>query len=172
MSQRPAPPGGGSAAGTGQGTDPAYSDWAFATASTRPVIRGRSFMVACGHYLACVAGLRMYALGGNAFDAGVAMVFAQSVLEYQSYGFGGEVPILIHAARDGQVAAISGNTRAAAAATNCDASDDFPVPAAPTIKVLVPFSMPPPSNVSISAMPLASFSMVARGRCSLATRRG
>jgi len=117
MSQRPAPPGGGSAAGTGQGTDPAYSDWAFATASTRPVIRGRSFMVACGHYLACVAGLRMYALGGNAFDAGVAMVFAQSVLEYQSYGFGGEVPILIHAARDGQVAAISGNTRAPAAAT-------------------------------------------------------
>jgi len=100
-----------------QGTDPAYSDWAFNWASTRPVIRGRSFMVACGHYLACVAGLRMYSLGGNAFDAGVAMVFAQSVLEYQSYGFGGEVPILIHAARDGQVAAVNGNTRAPRAAT-------------------------------------------------------
>jgi gamma-glutamyltranspeptidase/glutathione hydrolase len=99
------------------GTDPAYSDWAFNWASTRPVIRGRSFMVACGHYLACVAGLRMYSLGGNAFDAGAAMVFAQSVLEYQSYGFGGEVPILIHAARDGQVAAVNGNTRAPAAAT-------------------------------------------------------
>jgi gamma-glutamyltranspeptidase / glutathione hydrolase len=39
------------------------------------------------------------------------------VLEYQSYGFGGEVPILIHAARDGQVAAVSGNTRAPGAAT-------------------------------------------------------
>ena len=100
-----------------RGTDPAYSDWAFSWASTRPVIRGRSFMVACGHYLACVAGLRMYSLAGNAFDAGVAMVFAQSVLEYQSYGFGGEVPILIHAARDGQVAAVSGNTRAPGAAT-------------------------------------------------------
>lgn len=99
------------------GTDPAYSDWAFNWASTRPVIRGRSFMVACGHYLACVAGLRMYSLGGNAFDAGAAMVFAQSVLEYQSYGFGGEVPILIHAARGGQVAAVNGNTRAPAAAT-------------------------------------------------------
>ena len=100
-----------------RGTDPAYSDWAFSRASTRPVIRGRSFMVACGHYLACVAGLRMYALGGNAFDAGVAMVFAQSVLEQQSYGFGGEVPILIHAACDGRVAAVNGNTRAPRAAT-------------------------------------------------------
>ena len=98
-------------------TDPGYGDWAFGTASTRPVIRGRSFMVACGHYLACVAGLRMYALGGNAFDAGVAMLFAQSVLEYQSYGFGGEVPMLIYPAREGRPLAISGNTRAPRAAT-------------------------------------------------------
>ena len=100
-----------------QATDPNYGDWAFSRASTRPVIRGRSFMVACGHYLACVAGLRMYALGGNAFDAGAAMVFAQSVLEYQSYGFGGEVPILLRTARDGRVAAVNGNTRAPRAAT-------------------------------------------------------
>lgn len=100
-----------------QGAEPAYSDWAFTLASTRPVIRGRSFMVACGHYLACVAGLRMFSLGGNAFDAGVATVFAQSVLEYQSYGFGGEVPMLIHAARDGRPVAINGNTRAPRAAT-------------------------------------------------------
>ena len=53
--------------------------------------------------------------------------------------------------------------RAAAAATNCAASDDLPVPAAPTISVLVPRSMPPPSSVSISAMPLASFSAAGRG---------
>ncbi|HLW46670.1 MAG TPA: gamma-glutamyltransferase family protein [bacterium] len=113
---KPAVPPGGDA-GAPSATDPAYSDWAFSVASTRPVIRGRSFMVACGHYLACVAGLRMYALGGNAFDAGVAMVFAQSVLEYQSYGFGGEVPMLIYAARDGRPVAVNGNTRAPRAAT-------------------------------------------------------
>jgi gamma-glutamyltranspeptidase/glutathione hydrolase len=100
-----------------RGTDPAYSDWAFSLASTRPVIRGRSFMVACGHYLAAMAGTRMFALGGNAFDAGIAMVFAQSVLEYQSYGFGGEVPILIYSAREGRPVAINGNTRAPRAAT-------------------------------------------------------
>jgi len=94
-----------------------YSDWQFATNATRPVIRGRSLVVACGHYLASVAGLRMLALGGNAFDAGAAMVFAQSVLESQSYGFGGEAPILIYDARERRVVVIDGSMRAPAAAT-------------------------------------------------------
>jgi len=47
------------------------------------VIRGCSLVTASGHYLASVAGLRMLAEGGNAFDAGMALVFAQSVLEFQ-----------------------------------------------------------------------------------------
>jgi gamma-glutamyltranspeptidase / glutathione hydrolase len=85
--------------------------------ATRPVIRGRHLVVSCGHYLASVAGMRMLSLGGNAVDAGVAMVFAQSVLEFQSYGFGGEVPILIYAPREGRVVAINGNMTAPAAAT-------------------------------------------------------
>ncbi|MDR7428235.1 MAG: gamma-glutamyltransferase family protein [Armatimonadota bacterium] len=85
--------------------------------ATRPVIRGRHLVVACGHYLAALAGMRMRDLGGNAIDAGVAMAFAQAVLEPQSYGFGGECPILIYAAHQGRVVAINGNTRAPAAAT-------------------------------------------------------
>jgi gamma-glutamyltranspeptidase/glutathione hydrolase len=85
--------------------------------ATRPVIRGRSLVVACGHYLASIAGLRMRELGGNAFDAGVAMALAQSVLELQSYGFGGEIPILAYDARERRVVVIDGNTRAPAAAT-------------------------------------------------------
>jgi gamma-glutamyltranspeptidase/glutathione hydrolase len=88
-----------------------------AQSATRPVIRGRHLVVSCGHYLAAVAGMRMLSLGGNAVDAGVAMVFAQSVLEFQSYGFGGEVPILIYAPREGRVIAINGNMTAPAAAT-------------------------------------------------------
>ena len=40
--------------------------------------------------------------------------------------------------------------RAAAAAANCAASVDLPVPAAPTISVLVPSSSPPPSRASSS----------------------
>ena len=85
--------------------------------STRPVIRGRHLVVACGHYLASLAGMRMRDLGGNAIDAGVAMAFAQAVLEFQSYGFGGEMPILIYSAVAGEVVAINGNMRAPAAAT-------------------------------------------------------
>ncbi|HET8998215.1 MAG TPA: gamma-glutamyltransferase family protein [bacterium] len=93
-----------------------YHDWQF-TSATRPIIRGRSLVVSCGHYLASLAGMRMHALGGNAFDAGVAMVFAQSVLEFQSFGFGGEVPILVYSANDRKVIAVNGNMCAPEAAT-------------------------------------------------------
>ncbi|MGH7752090.1 MAG: gamma-glutamyltransferase family protein [Gemmatimonadales bacterium] len=84
--------------------------------STRPVIRGRHLVVACGHYLAALAGMRMRDRGGSAIDAGVAMGFAQAVLEFQSYGFGGEAPILIYSAAHREVVAVNGNTRAPAAA--------------------------------------------------------
>jgi gamma-glutamyltranspeptidase/glutathione hydrolase len=73
--------------------------------------------VSCGHYLAAVAGMRMRDQGGNAVDAGVAMALCQAVLESQSYGFGGEVPMLVHDARSRRVVAINGNMRAPAAAT-------------------------------------------------------
>ena len=85
--------------------------------SYRPVLRGRQLMVASGHYLGSMAGMRMLALGGNAIDAGVAAVFTQVLIEFQSAGFGGECPILIYSARDARVAAINGNCRAPAAAT-------------------------------------------------------
>jgi gamma-glutamyltranspeptidase/glutathione hydrolase len=113
------PPRTDASAGAARGAtaSPAYTDWQFSTSATRPVIRGRSLVVACGHYLAAAAGMRMRALGGNAFDAGVAMVFAQSVLEFQSFGFGGEVPILVYDARERRVVAIDGNTRAPSRAT-------------------------------------------------------
>ncbi len=118
MSDRLTPVHADAAPGTGTTSgSTAYTDWQFATSATRPIIRGRSLVVACGHYLAAASGMRMHALGGNAFDAGVAMVFAQSVLEFQSFGFGGEVPILLYDAHARQVAVIDGNTRAPAAAT-------------------------------------------------------
>src|SRR3989304_4168782 len=79
--------------------------------ATRPVIRGRHLVVACGHYLAALAGMRMRDRGGNAIDAGVAMAFAQAVLEFQSYGFGGEGPVLIYAAGAAGGGGVSGNTR-------------------------------------------------------------
>src|SRR5688572_33119676 len=87
----------GRVAAAGNAPSP-YRGFEARAGSTRPVIRGRHLVVSCGHYLAALAGMRTREVGGNAVDAGVAMVFAQAVLEFQSYGFGGEVPILIHTA--------------------------------------------------------------------------
>ena len=70
--------------------------------TTRPVYMGTHGVIAAGHYLAARAGQRMFDRGGNAIDAAVASGFALNVLEPQSCGIGGEVPILIYSARDGK----------------------------------------------------------------------
>jgi hypothetical protein len=62
--------------------------------------------------------------------------------------------------------------RLAAATQNCAAIVDFPVPAPPTINVLVPSSMPPPSKLSSSATVDDSLSPQRICRCSAAIRRG
>ncbi|MEP6706953.1 MAG: gamma-glutamyltransferase family protein [Pyrinomonadaceae bacterium] len=61
----------------------------------RPVVRGKRGVVAGGHPLSVEAGLRILQHGGNAVDAGVATIFAASVIEFSHFSFGGEVPILI-----------------------------------------------------------------------------
>lgn len=88
-----------------------------AAAQTRPLVMGRNGVVVSGHPLASEAGLQMLRQGGNAVDAGVATVLAQAVTEFDRFGFGGEVPILIHSARDGEVVAVNGHGTAPAAAT-------------------------------------------------------
>jgi gamma-glutamyltranspeptidase/glutathione hydrolase len=55
-----------------------------------------------------VAGLRTLDRGGNAVDAAATTSFCLNVLEPQSNGLGGEVPILIYSAREKRVVAISG----------------------------------------------------------------
>jgi gamma-glutamyltranspeptidase/glutathione hydrolase len=85
--------------------------------TTRPVVTGRYGVVTSGHYLATMAGMQMLLRGGNAIDAGVATGFALNLLEPQSNGIAGEVPILIHHARSGRTVAISGQGIAPRAAT-------------------------------------------------------
>ena len=85
--------------------------------TTRPVFMGRHGVVTAGHYLATAAGFRMFEKGGNAIDAGVAAGLALNVLEPQSNGIGGEVPILIYCARQKRVYAINGQGYAPKAAT-------------------------------------------------------
>ncbi|MCC6369167.1 MAG: gamma-glutamyltransferase family protein [Bryobacterales bacterium] len=72
----------------------------------RPV-RGTRGAVGGGSDWATEAGMRMFHLGGNAVDAGVASTFAASVSEFSHVGFGGEAPILIRT-KEGKVFAIAG----------------------------------------------------------------
>src|SRR6185295_13505127 len=85
--------------------------------TTRPVFYGRRGVVASGHYLGARAGQLMFDKGGNAIDAAVASGFALNVLEPQSCGIGGEVPILVYLAARGQVHSVSGQGWIGQAAT-------------------------------------------------------
>src|SRR5215472_2796758 len=77
-------------------------------ASLKPLVAGKRGVVAAGHPLVAEAGLRLLEKGGNAVDAGVATLFAASVVEMMSFGAGGECPILIKL-KDGPVVAINGH---------------------------------------------------------------
>ncbi|MBI1982695.1 MAG: gamma-glutamyltransferase, partial [Acidobacteria bacterium] len=61
----------------------------------KPAVAGRRGVVAAGHPLVAEAGMRILQKGGNAVDAGVATVFAASVVEMNGFGSGAECPILI-----------------------------------------------------------------------------
>src|SRR5260221_3537902 len=69
--------------------------------------RGMRGAVAGGTDAAADSGMRLFYLGGNAVDAGVAAMYAASIVEYSHFGLGGEAPILIRSA-DGQVHSIAG----------------------------------------------------------------
>jgi gamma-glutamyltranspeptidase/glutathione hydrolase len=88
-----------------------------AGAGRRVEVLGRRAALAVGHHFVGNAGMEVLRQGGNAIDAGVAMILAANVVEFTSCGFGGEVPTLIYSARDRQVSSVNGNTRAPLAAT-------------------------------------------------------
>jgi gamma-glutamyltranspeptidase/glutathione hydrolase len=83
----------------------------------RPDIVGTHGIVAAGRHYSVYAGTRMFEQGGNAIDAGVATVFAASVVEISHFGFGGEVPTMIYDAKTKQVVVINGQGPAPKAAT-------------------------------------------------------
>ncbi|MHB9108265.1 MAG: gamma-glutamyltransferase family protein [Armatimonadota bacterium] len=85
--------------------------------TTRPIVTGRTGVIAAGHHLAISAGLKMFALGGNAVDAGVAAGLALAVLKPHENGLGGECPILIYSPSEGKVVAVNGQGTAPKAAT-------------------------------------------------------
>src|SRR5207245_8147466 len=71
--------------------------------TTRPLIMGTKAVVAAGHYLAAVAGMRILERGGNAIDSAAAIGFSLAVLEAHMNSIGGEVPMLIYVAKEERV---------------------------------------------------------------------
>jgi gamma-glutamyltranspeptidase/glutathione hydrolase len=87
-------------------------------ATTRPVVSGMQGVVAAGHPLVSMAGMRMLVGGGNAFDAAAAAGFAAAVVEpTASYTLCGECVAMVYDARRRESVALSGQGTAPAAAT-------------------------------------------------------
>src|SRR5262249_26122200 len=85
----------------------------FATTSAqyepiRPLVMGRRGAVAAGHFLASLAGQRMFELGGNAIDAGVAAGVCINVLLFPRADFGGVAPMVIHHAASQRTVTLDG----------------------------------------------------------------
>lgn len=85
--------------------------------TTRPELRGSFGAVASTHWLASAVAMAVLEQGGNAFDAAVAGGFALQVVEPHLNGLGGEVPIALRAAAEGEVRILCGQGTAPAAAT-------------------------------------------------------
>jgi gamma-glutamyltranspeptidase/glutathione hydrolase len=85
--------------------------------TTRPELRGTFGAVASTHWLASASAMSILERGGNAFDAAVTAGFVLQVVEPHLNGPGGDVPILVWAAKRGKVEAICGQGVAPAAAT-------------------------------------------------------
>jgi gamma-glutamyltranspeptidase/glutathione hydrolase len=84
---------------------------------TRPELCGTFGAVASSHWIGSAVGMRTLELGGNAFDAAVAVGFTLQVIEPQMNGPFGDVPILAARRGDGEPTVICGQGGAPAAAT-------------------------------------------------------
>ncbi|MBI4552416.1 MAG: gamma-glutamyltransferase [Candidatus Latescibacteria bacterium] len=73
----------------------------------RPVIMGRTGMVASGHPLASQAGLRILLQGGNAIDAAIATAAALNVVEPNMSGMGGDGFIMVYRAQTGEIKVVN-----------------------------------------------------------------
>lgn len=74
----------------------------------RPAVQARESLVVSGHWLASVAGHRILAAGGNAFDAGVATGLCLNVVLPQWTSLAGVAPIVTYRAEDRSLSTISG----------------------------------------------------------------
>src|SRR5689334_19510835 len=76
--------------------------------SWRPTVIGKRYAVACGHYLAAAAAMRVLDRGGNAVDAGVTAAMALAVVQPDIVSFSGVAPTLIYPRSERKVHSIAG----------------------------------------------------------------
>src|SRR5258708_4784758 len=85
--------------------------------TTRPEIDGTFGVVATTHWIATAVGMGTLERGGNAFDAAVAPGSTLQVTEPHLNGPGGDVTVIVHDTRKGNVEVICGQGPAPAGAT-------------------------------------------------------
>ena len=73
-----------------------------------PLIEGRNGAVGTANATSAEVGLEILKQGGNAVDAGVAMVFSLGVTDPERVSFGGEMPALIYPAKKKKVVVVAG----------------------------------------------------------------
>ena len=75
--------------------------------AARPLIMSRNGVVAAGHYLASLAGVKVLQEGGNAVDAALAAAFVMPVVRPETSGPGGDLFALVHMKKSGKVEALN-----------------------------------------------------------------
>ena len=85
--------------------------------TTNPLIRGTSYAVTSMAPLATLAGERILAGGGNAFDAIVAGQAVLGLVQPSANGIGGDAVLLVYSAKDGKVWSINAEGKAPKLAT-------------------------------------------------------
>lgn len=78
----------------------------------RPIVMGENGMVAAGHPLATLAGVRALQDGANAIDAAVVASAVLSVVDPAASGLGGDLFFLHYSARSGRMESLNGSGRA------------------------------------------------------------
>lgn len=76
--------------------------------SWRPTVIGTHHAVACGHYLAAAAAMRILDRGGNAVDAGVTAAMALAIVQPDIVSFAGVAPTLVYLRRENRVVSLAG----------------------------------------------------------------
>jgi gamma-glutamyltranspeptidase/glutathione hydrolase len=70
--------------------------------------KGKNGMVVASELAPVQAGLKMLEMGGNAADASVAVILAESVVDYPRFNIGGEVTYMFYNANTQKVEVLSG----------------------------------------------------------------